>query len=354
MRVSPANRTLLLVGNFPPGAGKVRQVNEDLRDRFETLGWRVLAVSREKHPLFKFCDILWTVWRFRHHYTAAFIMVYSGRAFFWAQAAGIFLKILRKPYVLLLHGGGLPDYAERHPEWVRRLFRGARMIITPSRFLRESIEKTLHSDFRIRVIPNGIDLGQYAYRSRENPRPALLWLRAFHEIYAPELAVETLKHLSADYPDASLVMIGPDKGDGSLGRTLDLIRRTGLEKNVQIVKGVDHSEVSALLDESDIFLNTTTLESFGVSVLEAAAAGMCIISNRVGEIPYLWQDGLEVLLVPGGDAVQMAQAVKKILSDGSLASRMSLGCHEKAGRFDWKNIMPQWESVLRDVAGERT
>ena len=48
-------------------------------------------------------------------YRLALVEVYSGPAFCWAEAVCGLLGALRKPYVLVLHGGGLPEFAQRHP-----------------------------------------------------------------------------------------------------------------------------------------------------------------------------------------------------------------------------------------------
>ena len=100
--------------------------------------------------------------------------------------------------------------------------------------------------------------------------------------------------------------------------------------------------------QSDIYINTTTVESFGIAVMEAAAAGLCIITTSVGELPHLWIDEEEALLVPSNDPQAMAVAVRRILTEPGLASRLSKNAHEKAMQYDWSVIIPQWEVIVQE------
>ena len=148
-------------------------------------------------------------------------------------------------------------------------------------------------------------------------------------------------------------MFGPDKGDGSLEQVKSEVRRLDLEGRVGVPGAVPKTGVPAALNSGDIFLNTTNYESFGVSVMEAAACGLCIVSTNVGELSLLWQDGHDALLVQPGDAKAMAAAVRRILSEPGLAERLSRNARAKAERFDWSVILPQWEALLLEVAAQR-
>jgi glycosyltransferase involved in cell wall biosynthesis len=167
------------------------------------------------------------------------------------------------------------------------------------------------------------------------------------------MAVECLAFLRASLPTATLRMVGPDKKDG----TLALVRRRavelGVEGGLEIVGAVSKSRVPAELALGDIFLNTTNYDSFGVSVAEAAACGLCAITTAVGEHPHLWLDGHDALLVPPNDAPAMAAAVRRILTEPGLAERLSRNARAKTAQFDWSVILPQWEALLMEVAGSK-
>ena len=86
-------------------------------------------------------------------------------------------------------------------------------------------------------------------------------------------------------------MLGRDKGDGSLQASLQLVQELGLEGLVTIPGGVDPRDVPLYLDENDIFLNTSTIDNAPVSLIEAMASGLAVVSTNVGGIPDLVRDG---------------------------------------------------------------
>src|SRR5947207_7784004 len=178
----------------------------------------------------------------------------------------------------------------------------------------------------------------------------MVWLRAFHRIYAPELAPAVLARLVVDFPDARLAMIGPDKKDGSLEQTKRAAESLQVQDRLAFPGAVPRHEVPALLDEADVFLNTADVDNAPVSVVEAMTAGLCIVSTRVGGIPYLLKDGHDALLVAPRDPDAMAKAVQRILTEPGLAARLSRNARKTAERFDWGTILPQWESLLAEAA----
>lgn len=338
---------ILLVGNFLSATHGVRGVCEELASRLREGGWPVLTASAKPNRAARLADMLGTVWRERGAYAAAQVDVYSGAAFFWAEAVCRLLARLGKPYVLTLHGGNLPSFARRHPRRVRRLLAGAAEVTAPSGYLLEQMRP-----FRagMRLQPNPIDVGRYEFRARTSPHPRLVWLRAFHRMYNPALAIEVVARLAQEFPCVSLAMVGPDKGDGSLSQARETAEVLGVSARVEFVGGVPKGDVPARLDGGDIFLNTTNVDNTPVSVLEAMASGLCVVSTSVGGIPYLLRDGYDALLVPPGDAAAMSAAVRRALTDEGLGARLSTNARLKAEGCDWSNVLPQWDELLKRVA----
>jgi glycosyltransferase involved in cell wall biosynthesis len=344
------NKRLLLVGNFLSQTIKVRHVCEDLAESLRAAGWLVYASSRQRGRLHRLLDMVATIYRRRKQYQVALVEVYSGLSFLWAEATGMTLTLLGKPYVLTLHGGGLPAFSQRWPGRVRRLLQSAARVTTPSTYLLKEMPQVRPD---VQVIPNGLDLSQYQYLLRSHPQPRLIWLRALAHIYNPSLAIKTLALLASGIPSIKLDLIGPDKGDGSLEQVRNLADRLRVQNHLRVVGGIPKSDVPRWLNEGDIFINTTNYESFGVSVMEAAASGLCIVTTDVGELRYLWEDGQDALLVPPDDPEAMAAAVRRILTEPGLAQRLSESARKKAEQFDWSVILPQWEALLAAVAQSR-
>ncbi len=339
--------TVLLVGNFLSAAVGNRGVCEDLAERLRAAGWDVLTTSSRPARIPRLADMLSTVWRRRGEYEAAHVDVYSGLGFRWAEAVAWTLRRAGKPYLLTLHGGALPQFARRHGRRVRRLLESAAAVTAPSAFLADGL-RPFRPD--LRLIPNALDLVRYPFRLRNAPRPRLVWVRAFHEVYDPVLAVRVLAEIRARHPDATLRMAGPDKRDGSLERAVAAASDLGVREAMTLAGAVPKTTVPAWIAEGDIFLNTTTVDNTPVSVMEAMACGACVVSTNAGGMPHLVRDAEDGLLVPPRDARAMAAAVERLLADPALAGRISFSARHRAEAWDWAAVLPEWEQLLASTA----
>ena len=198
----------------------------------------------------------------------------------------------------------------------------------------------------LQLVPNAVDLGAHTFRTRERPRPQLLWLRAFHRIYNPALAPAVVSKLAQQFPEVQLTMIGPDSRDGSLQLTQRAATALQVSDRVLLPGRVAKADVPTWMSRADIFLNTTNIDNAPVSLVEAMASGLCVVTTSVGGIPYLVEHGRDALLVPPDDADAMAAAVRRILSEPGLAARLSRNARAQAQQFDWSVILPRWKALL--------
>lgn len=341
--------TILMIGNFLSASGFNRAVCEDLRDQLQRRGWPVIATSTRVNRPARLTDMLWTIWRRRRDYQVTQLDVFSGPAFIWAELATMLLRRLKKPYILTLHGGNLSKFAKRNPRRVRRVLSHAVAVTTPSRFLQESMQP-YYAD--LQLLPNPLDFSNYRYRERTVPQPRLIWLRAFHAIYNPTLAVRVAVKLRSEFPKLQLTMIGPDKGNGSRASVEATIAEFGANDYIHLTGGVPKDDVPRWLTEGDIFLNTTNLDNTPISIMEALATGLCVVSTNVGGIPFLLKHEDNALLVPPNDPEAMANAIRRILNEPELAEKLSRNARTKAESFDWSIVLPQWEKLLTEVIEE--
>ncbi len=342
--------SVLLIGNFLSAHVGNFSVCEDLAKKLRSAGLKVTTASDRKARAPRLMDIVSTVWRKRHEYRVANVDVYSGLAFGLAEAACYALRAARKPYVLTLRGGNLPNYSRKWPGRVKRLFRGASVVTTPSDYLMEHMQ-----DFRddIQLLPNPLHLDRYQYRCRNQVKPNLIWVRSFHNVYHPENAPRVIAELAGDFPDIQLTMVGPDKKDGSFEATQDVARQLGVLDRIEFTGGVTKQAVPEHLDRADVMINTTNVDNTPVTLLEAMACGLCVVSTDVGGVPYLATHGENALLVPPRDHRAMAASVRQLLGDRELSAKLSVGARQFASQFDWDAILPHWLNLFSDVASRQ-
>jgi len=337
-----------MLGNFLSAHGRNRSLSEDLADRLEARSYRVLRSSFRAGRLARAVDRLWSVLRLIGQYDVAHVDLFSGSAFLWAEAACFALSAVRKPYVVTLHGGALPAFASGHRRRASRLLRRASAVIAPSQYMAHAMGSYCDG---IVVLPNAINVSAYAFRPRSFAGPSVVWLRAYHQTYNPSLAVRVAGALKGQGHSIKIRMFGPDAGDGSLADSQRLASDLGLAEEIEFSGPIARAEVSGQLAQADIFLNTSRIDNTPVSVVEAMATGLCVVSTRVGGIPFLLEDGRDALLVADDDAGAMAAAVRAVMADPSLAARLSHNARLKARQFDWSAVLAQWEKVFTEAAG---
>lgn len=341
---------ILFVGNFLSAYSASRQLIEEFADRLEDAGWAVIRTSNKAFRPVRLMDMAYTIFVRRNDYEVGYVEIFSGAAFVWAEVACLILRLLKKRYTLTLHGGNLPVFARHWPGRVRRLLNSASAVTAPSGYLQQ-VMHPYRAD--ILLLPNPVDIKNYPFHLQSTPVPSLVWLRAFHEIYNPSLAPRMLSLLLQDFPSMELKMIGPDKGDGSLQSTQELAENLGLDGNIKFLGGIPKHQVPQYLSSADIFINTTNVDNTPVSVIEAMACGLCVVSTNVGGIPYLLENEKDALLVPPDDPEAMALAVRRILTEPGLAARLSSNARSKVEQFDWSVILPQWEELWSRIEHEK-
>jgi glycosyltransferase involved in cell wall biosynthesis len=340
------HKSIFFAGNFLSKTRSTRSAGEELVDQLLKKDYSIFVASKYSNRFIRLLDLIFTALKNSFKYDVAVVEVYSNLAFLWAEILGFLLKFLNKSIILVLHGGGLVEFYNRKPERVKKLFLLANIVTTPSMYLKQSFN---HIRDDIIYVPNGIDIKSYNFRKRTVINPNFVWFRAFHQIYNPKMAIESVCLLDNQIKDICLQMIGPDKKDGSKDIVEQMIDENNLRTKIELVGPIEKNTVPNWLDKSDIFLNTTNFESFGVSLVEAAACGLCIVTTNVGELSYLWEHEGDALLVQPDDPEAMASSIQRILDDPDLAGRLSMNARKKAERFDWSIILPQWEELFADV-----
>ncbi|MGZ4695648.1 MAG: glycosyltransferase family 4 protein [Acidimicrobiales bacterium] len=340
---SPAPR-LGLVGHLLAEHGRVTTTTEVMAELLRADGVDVRTTSSRPQAAGRLVDTVQSLLRWKGRVDLLLVSTYSGRSFVLADATTAVARARGLPFVLVLHGGALPDQFRRHPRWARRVLSSARAVVAPSEYLAQAA-RALGLDAE--VIPNPLVIDDYPFRHRTALAPRLLWMRTFHPYYEPELAVRTLALVRRRFAGATLTMAGAD--DGRLGSTRALARELGVAEAVTFAGFLDPAGKAREFAAHDVFLNTNQVDNTPVSVLEAGAYGLPVVATAVGGIPHLLRDRESGLLVPRSDAQAMAAAVVELLDDRVLASTLSTSGRRLAERSAWPVVREQWFELIDRV-----
>ena len=311
---------------------------------FRDAGYRVVSASAQLNRYLRLADIARMQISERKEVDVHVIEVYSGRSFIVADVASWLGRHLGQRVIMWLHGGAMPQFVNRYPNWTRRVLSRADAIVAPSPYLSRTIRPF---GFRARVIPNVIDLSAYQYRYRDAVEARLFWMRSFDEIYNPALAIRVLQRLRRERTDVSLVMAGQDKGIERHIRRLAV--ELGVSDAVRFVGFLDPAAKAREGNAADIFLNTSRVDNMPVAVVEACAMGLPVVATAVGGITDLLGHGRTGLLVADDDEEAMASGVHQLLDNKGLAGSLSANGRALAERSSWDVVRPQWEQLLAEV-----
>lgn len=335
-------KNILYIGNHLSRKGKTETTIKTLSDVLRLEGFTVYAVSDIESKVFRLLHMLLAIIKHAKRVDYVLIDTYSTSNFYFAYLSSQLCRLLHLKYIPILHGGDLPKRLKNSPKLSKSIFKNAFINVAPSAYMQHEFKKFGYSN--LVYIPNSIHLKNYHFKQRNRDNINLLWVRSFSEIYNPLLAVKILKSLLNENINATLCMVGPDN-DGSLQMTKKYAEELGVE--VKFTGLLSKQEWIELSEDYNIFINTTNFDNMPVSVIEAMALGLPVISSNVGGLPFLIEDETNGILVNPDNSEAFVSAVKKVVSNTENTHEMTLNARKKVENFDWEVVKRQWISVLQ-------
>ena len=245
---------------------------------------------------------------------------------------------LGKRTVLNYHSGEAADHlghwgALVHP-WLRR----ADEIVVPSEYLRGVFAP---HGYQPRVIPNIVDTTRFGYRERVPLRPRLLSTRNLEPHYRVGQILEAFSLVRRRYPDASLTVAGQGSEEGRLRGLAAALGNDG----IRFLGRVEPVRMPDLYADHDIFVNASVVDNQPVSILEAFAAGLPVVSTGTGDIVAMVRAGQSGRLVPAGDPGAMATAVVGLLEHPEGTRQMARRARAAAEAHTWPRVSQAWAAT---------
>lgn len=333
-------KNLLYIGNQLHKHGFNKTAIETLGVFLADEGYKVVYASDKKNQLFRLLDMIWTTFFKAKKVDYILIDTYSTSSFWYAFFCSQTARLFQAKYIPVLHGGDLPNRLKNNPVLCKMIFKNAYKNVAPSAYL---VEKFKEKGFEnVIFIPNSIELAEYTFKERITIEPKLLWVRAFASIYNPKMAIEVFRLIKEKYSNATLTMVGPDK-DGSLMTTKKFAESLNLD--VTFTGKLSKKEWTNLAKDYDIFINTTHFDNTPVSLIEAMALGLPIVSTNVGGISYMLQDNENALLVDDNDSIEMVKAVERLLKNHVLVKKIT--SNDIVKNMDWQQVKLKWLNLLK-------
>jgi len=227
-------------------------------------------------------------------------------------------------------------------KWCYRL---ADAVVLNSRSIADQlIERRVLRASKVFVIPNGVDIQRFAANSgpvgecgrRPEQRSRIGVVARLHPVKGHVTFLHAVSRLVSRWPQLEAVLIG----DGTLhGDLEELSRRLGISEHVTFLGHQD--DVSRWLPSFDVAVLPSMHEGFPNALLEYLAAGRPVVASRVGGIPDMVTSGREALLVSPGEPDKLAEAIDRVLSDGTLRAALARAGRERAERYSLKRMVAE-------------
>lgn len=251
-------------------------------------------------------------------------------------------NLLGRPVVLNYHSGEAPDHLGRSALARHIMRRWVALNVVPSTFLRDVLGSF---DIPARTVPNTIDLQQFAHRVRDPLRPHLLSTRNFEPIYNVGCVLRAFARIQARHPDARLTLVGSGSQEGALR---ELSRRLDL-RNVTFAGRVPPSDINRFYADADIYVQTPSIDNMPLSVLEAFASGLPVVSTGVGGVPAMLTHGVHGLLAPEDDDETVAAHVSTLLESPAYARQLAAAARQTCAAYEWTVAREGWLEAYESV-----
>ncbi len=279
---------------------------------------------------------------------------------YWLSGwAGLMVKRqLEVPLANSFHTlGRVKDLTRRHDEPPESLLRiaaehevieGSDCVVASTPLEAEDLMDHYGADpTRLCTSPPGVDHSVFRPGDRAEARrqlgltdePTILFVGRIQPLKGVDVAVDALSLIRREVSDVRLVIVGGPSGPAGLDEVEALRRRIeglGISEAVDMRAPVPHAELVQHYRAADVLVLPSRSESFGLVAAEAQACGLPVVAAAVGGLTHVVSHGRSGLLVDGWAPEDHAEALRSVLVDDALRSRLADGALDWSERFSWE------------------
>lgn len=237
----------------------------------------------------------------------------------------------------------------RNPKIEARLAKGLREsagITAISRDIRDEILSVGGiPDEKVRVIPNGVTLSEYAgVAGFDLGFPYILAMGRMVPQKGFDHLIRAFGSVAREQSDLRLLFAG----EGVYRREYEKqVAALGLQDRIRFLGLVQGTQKISFMKGAEFFVCPSRFEPFGIVVLEAMASGVPVVANRVGGIVDIVEDGVQGVLVDPTSTDGLAAAISRLHRDPRTRHRMGQAAELKSKGYDWASINEQYLAVYR-------
>jgi glycosyltransferase involved in cell wall biosynthesis len=278
------------------------------------------------------------------HYDVLHIFSASYFSFLLAPTPAMLVgKLYGKKILLNYHSGEAEDHLKRWRRSAIPTIRLADVLIVPSPYLVRIFAKV---GLPAKPIDNLIETDRFRFRERRPLRPVFLSNRNFEKHYGVDRILRAFARIQKRIPEARLVIAG----DGPERPSLEHLAHALDLKNADFTGRVGPERIVELYDSTDIFLNASEIDNQPLSLLEAFACGLPVVTTDAGGIPDMVVPGKTALVVAKGDYEQLAADALRLIEDSVLAQSLIEEARLECRKYQWGAVRDQWLNLYCELS----
>jgi glycosyltransferase involved in cell wall biosynthesis len=166
-------------------------------------------------------------------------------------------------------------------------------------------------------------------------------------MYNVACVLRAFDRVQARYPEATLTIVGGGSEEAALRNLAQLLNLRG----VMFAGRVAPSEISWDYAGADLYVQTPRIDNMPLSVLEAFASGLPVVSTAVGGVPAILTHGVHGLLAPDNDDRAVAAHILALLASPEHARQMAAAAFQSCAAYEWSAAREGWLAAYHAVCG---
>jgi glycosyltransferase involved in cell wall biosynthesis len=177
----------------------------------------------------------------------------------------------------------------------------------------------------------------------------LLYVGQMAFIKAPAILGQAVSQILKRVPDATMTWVCSRSHHG---QALELVDPE-VRDRVTVLDWMSQEQLIDVFDGHGVFLFPSFFEGFGKAPLEAMSRGLCVIASRTGGMRDYIQDGINGMLVPIGDADQIAQTALRLLAQPERMRRISDAARTLGLQYSWDRCARDLEAFYERLLARK-
>jgi colanic acid/amylovoran biosynthesis glycosyltransferase len=264
-------------------------------------------------------------------------------------------RSINLPLITVFHGHDATDkkLVHAYSEHYKQLFTYSSGIVAVSNDMRDKLIALGADSEKIKVISCGVDLQKFIPSQGEKEK-LFLSVGRFVEKKGPLFTIRAFHEVWKKHPEAKLTMVGAHRG--LYQKCHQLVNSLDMQDSVSFPGIIPHEKVGELMNRALAFVQHSVIAANGdmegtpVSILEAAATGLPVISTMHGGIKEAVIHGQTGYLTAEGDTKSMTEYMVNLLEDSARAQKMSLAARDHiALNYDQEKQLDRLYTLIASV-----